>query len=56
MKQGKIDALLGIVFGDEGKGKIASRESKDANLVVRGTGGSNAGHTVVSEGKKLLYI
>lgn len=45
--------IVGVFWGDEGKGKIASRESKDANLVVRGTGGSNAGHTVVSEGKKI---
>ncbi len=43
----------GGAWGDEGKGKIASREAKDAKLVIRATGGANAGHTVVFNGKKL---
>ncbi len=45
-------AIVGVFWGDEGKGKIASRESKDADLVVCGTGGANADHTVVFNGKK----
>ena len=43
----------GGAWGDEGKGKIASREAKDAALVIRATGGANAGHTVVFNGLKL---
>ncbi|MBI4042794.1 MAG: adenylosuccinate synthase [Deltaproteobacteria bacterium] len=39
-------AVIGIQWGDEGKGKIVDLYSKDANCVVRYQGGSNAGHTV----------
>jgi len=39
--------ILGAQFGDEGKGKIVDYYSKDADVVVRYQGGSNAGHTVV---------
>lgn len=48
-----VTAVIGGAWGDEGKGKIASREAKDASLVTRGTGGANAGHTVAFEGKKI---
>lgn len=48
-----VTAIIGGAWGDEGKGKIASREAKDASLVIRGNGGANAGHTVVFEGKKI---
>ena len=45
--------IVGCKWGDEGKGKIASHQSKDAKLVIRGTGGANAGHSVVYNGKTL---
>jgi len=48
-----VKIVLGGKWGDEGKGKIASRESKDAKLVIRATGGANAGHTIVFCGKKI---
>ena len=48
-----VTVVVGTKWGDEGKGKIASSEAKDAKLVIRATGGSNAGHTVVYDGKKL---
>ena len=48
-----VTAVIGGAWGDEGKGKIASREAKEALLVIRATGGANAGHTVVFEGKKV---
>ena len=48
-----VTVVVGTKWGDEGKGKIASSEAKDAKLVIRATGGSNAGHTVVYNGKKL---
>ena len=44
-------ALVGAQWGDEGKGKIIDILAETADYVVRATGGSNAGHTVVSDGK-----
>lgn len=43
-------ALVGAQWGDEGKGKIIDILAQKADYVVRATGGSNAGHTVVSGG------
>ncbi len=44
--------IIGTQWGDEGKGKIIDYLSKKADMVVRGQGGNNAGHTVVVEDKK----
>lgn len=44
--------LIGSQWGDEGKGKIIDVLTGKADLVVRYQGGSNAGHTVIAEGKK----
>lgn len=44
-------ALVGAQWGDEGKGKIIDILAQKADYVVRATGGSNAGHTVVEGGK-----
>ena len=44
--------LIGSQWGDEGKGKIIDVLTNKADLVVRYQGGSNAGHTVIAEGKK----
>jgi len=41
--------VIGAQWGDEGKGKIVDILAKDANIVVRYQGGSNAGHTVINE-------
>ena len=43
--------LIGLQWGDEGKGKVSAYLSKDARLVVRFNGGANAGHTVKLHGK-----
>lgn len=51
--KGNAVIVVGGKWGDEGKGKITSRFSKDADLVIRGTGGANAGHTIVFNGKKI---
>ena len=51
--KGNAIIVIGGKWGDEGKGKITSRFSKDADLVIRGTGGANAGHTIVFNGKKI---
>ena len=48
-----VTVIVGTKWGDEGKGKIASREAKDAKLVIRATGGNNAGHTVIYKESKL---
>jgi adenylosuccinate synthase len=40
-------AVVGAQWGDEGKGKIVDLLARDADMVVRFQGGSNAGHTVV---------
>ncbi len=47
-----IKEIVGIQWGDEGKGRASHYESKTASVVVRATGGNNAGHTVVANGKK----
>ncbi|HIQ28985.1 MAG TPA: adenylosuccinate synthase [Candidatus Caldiarchaeum subterraneum] len=39
-------ALIGLQWGDEGKGKVSAYFSREARLVVRFNGGANAGHTV----------
>lgn len=44
--------ILGSQWGDEGKGKIVDLLAKDFDYVVRYQGGSNAGHTVIANGKK----
>lgn len=46
-----ITALVGAQWGDEGKGKVIDIMAEKADVVVRATGGNNAGHTVVSGGK-----
>jgi adenylosuccinate synthase len=54
MKAGKVDALLGIVFGDEGKGKVVDVFTPKYDVVARFAGGPNAGHTIIFEGKKFV--
>ena len=49
-----VSALLGLQWGDEGKGKMVDILSADAHLVVRCQGGSNAGHTVKVAGETTI--
>lgn len=44
--------IIGMQWGDEGKGKIVDVFAQKADFVVRFNGGNNAGHTVVVEGRK----
>ena len=53
-QQGKVDALLGIVFGDEGKGKVVDVFTPQYDVVARFAGGPNAGHTIIFDGKKFV--
>jgi adenylosuccinate synthase len=46
--------VVGAQWGDEGKGKIVDLLAEHADLVVRFAGGSNAGHTLVVEGRRLV--
>lgn len=47
-----VTEIIGLQYGDEGKGKVSCYETSNAAMVIRSTGGSNAGHTVVYKGKK----
>ena len=47
--------IVGAQWGDEGKGKIIDILSARADYVVRYQGGSNAGHTVVVDGKEFIF-
>ena len=51
----KIISLLGLQWGDEGKGKIVDFLSEDIDAAVRYQGGHNAGHTLIIEGKKVVF-
>ncbi|WP_343182510.1 adenylosuccinate synthase [Buchnera aphidicola] len=46
--------VLGLQWGDEGKGKIVDFITQTAHYVVRYQGGHNAGHTIVVENKKII--
>lgn len=48
-------AVVGLQWGDEGKGKVIDYLSRDADIIVRFQGGNNAGHTVVCDGKKYVF-
>ena len=50
----KIDLLLGLQWGDEGKGKIVDVLTSDYDIIARFQGGPNAGHTLVFNNKKYV--
>ena len=47
-----VDVLLGLQWGDEGKGKVVDVFAPNYDIVARFQGGPNAGHTIVLEGRK----
>jgi adenylosuccinate synthase len=49
-----IDVILGLQWGDEGKGKIVDYLAESYDIVARFQGGPNAGHTLVFGGKKYV--
>ena len=51
---GKIDLLLGLQWGGEGKGKVVDALTPNYDLVCRFQGGPNAGHTIEFDGKKFV--
>ena len=53
----QVDVILGLQWGDEGKGKIVDFCANDYDLICRFQGGPNAGHTLKLDGKKyVLHI
>ena len=49
----KADLIVGVQWGDEGKGKIVDMMAQNYDVVCRYQGGHNAGHTIVVDGKKI---
>ena len=49
-----VDVILGLQWGDEGKGKIVDFFAKDYDVVARFQGGPNAGHTLYVHDKKIV--
>ena len=54
MTQGKVDVLLGLQWGDEGKGKVVDVLTPLYDVVARFQGGPNAGHTLEFKGEKYV--
>ena len=54
MSTGKVDVLLGLQWGDEGKGKVVDVLTPRYDVVARFQGGPNAGHTLEFEGQKYV--
>jgi len=54
MNQGKVDVLLGLQWGDEGKGKVVDVLTPHYDVVARFQGGPNAGHTLEFNGEKYV--
>jgi adenylosuccinate synthase len=48
----QVDVLLGLQWGDEGKGKIVDVLTPQYDIIARFQGGPNAGHTLIFEGNK----
>lgn len=49
-----VDVILGLQWGDEGKGKIVDYFAKDYDVIARFQGGPNAGHTLYVNGEKVV--
>jgi len=49
-----VDVILGLQWGDEGKGKIVDFFAKDYDVIARFQGGPNAGHTLYVDDKKIV--
>ena len=51
----RVAVVLGLNYGDEGKGKVSTFLAKDSDIALRCTGGNNAGHTVEFNGDKIVF-
>ena len=56
METSIVDVVIGMQYGDEGKGKIANQmaSSGEYDYVIRFNGGGNAGHTIYLNGEKIV--
>ncbi len=54
MSLGKVDVLLGLQWGDEGKGKVVDVLTPQYDVIARFQGGPNAGHTLEFDGQKYV--
>lgn len=50
----KVDIILGLQWGDEGKGKIVDLFTPHYDIIARFQGGPNAGHTIIFDNKKFI--
>ena len=51
-----VKAIVGAIWGDEGKGKITDMLAQDSDIIIRFQGGANAGHTIINDyGKFALH-
>lgn len=48
-------AVIGMQWGDEGKGKVIDLLSADARHIARAQGGNNAGHTIIAQGREFKF-
>jgi adenylosuccinate synthase len=54
MQLANVDVILGLQWGDEGKGKIVDVFTPKYDIIARFQGGPNAGHTIIIDGKKFV--
>ncbi len=52
---GQNVVIIGTQWGDEGKGKLVDAVSSEFKIICRSAGGANAGHTIVVDGKKVVF-
>ncbi|MEK7590766.1 MAG: adenylosuccinate synthase [Patescibacteria group bacterium] len=52
---GPVSAVIGAQWGDEGKGKVIDILAEYFDVIARASGGANAGHTIVVNGKKHVF-
>lgn len=53
--KGRTDVIVGVQWGDEGKGRVVDALAGKSGVVVRYQGGANAGHTVVVGDEKFVF-
>lgn len=53
---GNVTVVVGLQYGDEGKGKIVDYLAEKSDVVIRANGGANAGHTIVLKNGKTLAL
>jgi adenylosuccinate synthase len=51
-----VDAIIGLQRGDEGKGRFVDLAADSYDVIARGNGGANAGHTIVPEGMEPIAL